>query len=645
MAYNYSFEIAAALVMLVILLHFFIYRQFPMARTGIFGAYVGVSLAGCLCNIASSLGCAYPYSLPLWANHVLVVLVFLLEASSCYLFFIYSLLICDRDDRWQKKLGKIGAIPLFPTIFLILATPFTGWMYYFDADRQYTRSVLGNVGYYLILGYVLAEVLLLLSNRRKIRRNNRVIIMLYSLLMFVGFGIQLYSKELLLDGITKAVVILLIYVSMQSPGSLVDSVSDRYNELAFRIVVEEKIRRRQRFAVLCLHLNKFNNISAVIGYKNVDRIIEQVGRFLAQTGGEENTYRTESHVFSLILPPDQEKVTEVVHKIQERFLQKWKAGNLDLLLNANIVTACSPEHFESISEMNALRDYMMEYAKTKGTNSLVVADGEVKKNYLRLDSVERAINKAIENNSLEVFYQPIYSVREKKMVAAEALARLHDEVLGNISPGEFIPIAEKNGTIIELGKQIFEKCCRFIAEELVPHPELEISSIHVNLSVVQCIQPDMSEQFIRIIEKYNIPPGMLNLELTERITLGATELMQAHMRKLDAYGVRFALDDYGTGSSNCAYLIDYAFGMVKFDKQMMDSYFENETAHKILSNEFRTLKELGIDIVVEGIETEEQVKRLKEAEMNYIQGFYFAKPAPMEQFLELIRTRKQEEKA
>lgn len=172
--------------------------------------------------------------------------------------------------------------------------------------------------------------------------------------------------------------------------------------------------------------------------------------------------------------------------------------------------------------------------------------------------------------------------------------------------------------------------------------ELGIKSIHVNLSVVQCIQSDMAEQLIQIMEKYKVPPEMLNLELTERITLSATDLMRAHMKKLSTHGVKFSLDDYGTGSSNCAYLIDYAFPMVKFDKKMMDSYFENQTAHLILENEFMTLKKLGIVIVAEGIETKEQVDRLKEINMNYIQGYFFAKPAPAAEFIKLVREKNSE---
>ncbi len=639
MIFVYEFEIAALVFMTIFLLHFLVHRQLPLMRTRLFLAYLISSMAGCAVNILSSWGCANTDKMPLWLNQALAFLFFVLETVCCYIFFWYTIQMCGGDGKWKNRMLRAGAIPVFMLAFLIFATPFTGWMYYFDEGKGYVPGVWSSLIYFSVIGYALAELIILIVNRNKIRKTNQVIMVLYSLFMMCSAGMQLYHRELLLNSITRAVVLLLIYVSMQNPGSLVDSVSDRYNELAFRIMVRDKIEHRQSFTVVYLHLYKFNHISAVIGYKNVDSLLEQVGRFFAAVGGEENTYRTQTHEFALIMPAEEAAVEKAVSAVRDRFLQKWKAGNLDLMMRVDIVTASSPEHFESISEMNALRDYLLECAKTKGTGALIMADEGLKEEYRRLNRVEQAISEAIEKDGLEVYYQPIYSMKDKKLVAAEALARLHDEALGNISPAEFIPVAEKNGTIIELGRQIFEKCCRFIADELLPRPELGIRSVHVNLSVIQCIQPDMAEEFIRIIEKYRVPPCMINLELTERMTLDATDLMRTHMKKLGEYGVRFSLDDYGTGSSNCAYLIDYSFGMVKFDKQMMDSYFANESAHIILKNEFKTLKGLGIDIVAEGIETKAQVDKLEEEDMNYIQGYYFAKPAPGQEFLRLIQAQ------
>ena len=151
------------------------------------------------------------------------------------------------------------------------------------------------------------------------------------------------------------------------------------------------------------------------------------------------------------------------------------------------------------------------------------------------------------------------------------------------------------------------------------------------------MQYDMADCFIEIMDRYKVPGNLINLEVTERIALETTELMKCHMDKLKARGVKFSLDDYGTGNSNCEYLIDYSFNMVKFDKRMMDAYFSSDAANVILRNEFRTLKELGMEIVAEGIEKEEQVTKLKEESMDFIQGYFYAKPAPADEFVSLIK--------
>ncbi len=639
--YNYDFELSAMAIMVLVLVHFMVNRQIPIARTKVFFAYLAVSLFTVISDVASSIGCQHANIVPLWLNELFAFCLFLGETLNCYIFYTYVIQVCDKAFEWRKRMLIAGAVPVAVLLLVTVLTPFTDWLYYFDADKVYRQGPLNWLGFAMTFGYIIVEMMILVLNRNKMKMSGKIPIVFYFVLVLIAIVVQYFNREVLLNGIIRTVVILVIYLVAQNPGNLIDGVTGRYNEQAFRAVVVDKLNHGKEFAILQLHLNKFTNISTVIGYKNVDNILTQVGDYLAGLCGEENTYRTESHVFSMILTGDEIGIEYKISVLQARFEQKWRVDNMDLLLYANLVMAKAPNHFESVSEMSALLEYMMEQAKGRGANSLVAADNEIRADFSRLNNVERAIERAIQNNSLEVHFQPIYSVREKRLVAAEALARMTDEVLGNIPPLEFIPVAEKNGTIIELGKQIFEKCCRFIVEELVPHPELGIGSVHINLSVVQCMQPDMAEQLIRLLEIYKVPPGMINLELTERITLGATNLMRTHMQKLGAYGVKFSLDDYGTGSSNCAYLIDYEFGMVKFDKKMMDSYFENSSAFHILDNEFRTLKELGISIVAEGIETAEQVQKLEEVDMNYIQGYFFARPAPAEQFLHVVRKQVQ----
>ncbi len=635
--YNLCFELAAVVVIFVVLLHFLMYRQLPRVGTKVFLAYMLAGAASSVANIVSSIGCDNPENTSAWVTQAATLAVYILTPFCELLFLWYTIRKCEKDEAWRRKALLIGSMPIVCVMVLVLANPLTGFVYSFSDGGVYTVGA-GSILCYLVwIGYILSEFVLLTLFKRHIRRNNRIVIGLYTVIMLCGVGIQLYDRAFLVGGFARALVVMLVYVSMQNPGRLLDDVSNVYNELAFRNVVNEKLVNGQSFAVLHLHLNKFNGVSADIGCRNTDLLLRSVGHFLLDVGGESNTYRTETHVFAMVLKADKKSVEEKAKQIRNRFFEKWKAGDKEVLLYANTVVTYSGEHFESVSQMDAFRDYLFKYAKQKGTNALVYADESLKQKHLRENSVEHAVYRAIEQNSIEVYYQAIQSVSEERLVGAEALARLHDKELGWIPPLEFIPIAERNGAIVELGKQIFEKVCIFIAEKLMPNPHWGIDSIRVNLSTVQCMQYDMADCFMEIMDRYEVPGKLINLEVTERIALETTELMKCHMEKLGARGVKFSLDDYGTGNSNCEYLIDYSFNMVKFDKRMMDAYFSSDAANVILRNEFRTLKELGMEIVAEGIEKEEQVAKLKEESMDFIQGYVYAKPAPADEFVSLIK--------
>ena len=179
--------------------------------------------------------------------------------------------------------------------------------------------------------------------------------------------------------------------------------------------------------------------------------------------------------------------------------------------------------------------------------------------------------------------------------------------------------------------------CRFLKESILPNPLLGIKKVHINISVLQCMQPDMVEQMMPVIEQYHIPPEMLDFEITERAAITAPELMQYHMKKFMKKGISFSLDDYGTGNSNLSYMINFPFQKIKFDKEMVWSYFKNDTAKIVLEHEFEMIRKIGLRIVVEGIETKEQSEAMQKLGIKYIQGYYYGKPMPEEECLEHLK--------
>jgi len=252
--------------------------------------------------------------------------------------------------------------------------------------------------------------------------------------------------------------------------------------------------------------------------------------------------------------------------------------------------------------------------------------------------IEKAIKSAITEHKFEVYFQPIYSVKHKKVMGAEALARLYDDNLGFISPIEFIKIAEKNGDIIEIGKQIFEKVCSFL--ESVDAEKLGIHFINVNLSPIQCINPSLVKTLSAIAAQHGISMDMFDFEITESM-IEDYEAIQFTIAGLRAKGAELSLDDFGTGAANLTSLMNFPIHVVKIDMTFTRSYFNGKA--DFLPDLLKLFKHADIAIVVEGIETKEMMEKMKILGCDYEQGYFFSKPLPPDNFIEYMKGINQQE--
>jgi EAL domain-containing protein (putative c-di-GMP-specific phosphodiesterase class I) len=266
---------------------------------------------------------------------------------------------------------------------------------------------------------------------------------------------------------------------------------------------------------------------------------------------------------------------------------------------------------------------------------MTVIDGaRVLKKDRREGEILHILKAAVRNGSFEVYYQPIYSVKKKCYSSAEALIRLKDDQMGYISPEEFVPIAERHGLIIEMGAFVFREVCRFFSQERLW--ERGIEYIDVNLSVVQCMQENLHEQLVAVMDEYELPYHCINLEITETAAVLSTESLRNNMNRLMEKGVNFSLDDYGTGFSNTASIIEYPFHTIKLDKSMLWSAADSEKAMSALEHMIAMIKSMHMELICEGVETYDQATMLENMGCDYFQGYYFSKPVNSEAFLEVL---------
>lgn len=425
---------------------------------------------------------------------------------------------------------------------------------------------------------------------------------------------------------------------MQNPGELLDPVTGIGNERALQLKMRQIVNRgskHERF-IITFDIRQFHHMNMVFGVENCNLLLEEIGRYLYQLVGRFQVFQDRGDTFSVIVDTP-ERSRDIIHQIEQRLSEEWKIKESHMTVEAVIINQHWPGDFSTVEDFFSMREYMLSTAKKSGAKSVVEADEKLLAVFHRRRQVEIAIRRAIQKRSVQVYYQPIFSLKEKRIVSLEALIRMEDEEFGFISPEEFIPLAEKNGSIIQIGEIVLEQCCKFLAKHVLSNTSLGIKTVQINISVVQCMKQDLKESIIPILNWYHIPPSMITLEITESTAISAPALMLRHMKELGELGITFAMDDYGSGNSNCSYLVKFPFKEVKIDKEMTWAYFRNETAKIVLENEIKTMKMLGIPVVVEGIENAEESEIMEKLGVEYIQGYYYGKPLQEKECLRYIR--------
>ena len=290
----------------------------------------------------------------------------------------------------------------------------------------------------------------------------------------------------------------------------------------------------------------------------------------------------------------------------------------------------------SFRETNDLFHFLTFVRNRYGNDKskVFLADEAVIMKFRERTLIESKIREALEEDRVEVFLQPIYSNEEKAFTSAEALVRIREKDGNLLPPGVFIPIAEQSGQIVELGDRVFEKVCEFLNGADVKG--LGLHYIEINLSVVQCEMVDLADRLISMIEKYDVNPAMINLEITETASINAKAILEENMRKLIRYGFTFSLDDFGKGESNLMYVVEMPVSIVKLDYDMSKAYFNSKKAKHVVKAVVSMAHDMDMKLVAEGIETEEEVEDICKEGIDYVQGYYYSRPLPVKEFITYI---------
>lgn len=426
-----------------------------------------------------------------------------------------------------------------------------------------------------------------------------------------------------------------------------DTMTGLYNRNYFIQSLNEFILRAKTqndlVSVLFIDIDDFRKINDSMGMLVGDELVQQLGSVLKNFTINSNIIAAHfnSDIFCMAIynPLGECSSDNIAKQINERLKRPFKLSNgVDLSITVCIGIAEYPEAAQGVLELINCAEIVMFKCKSVGKNMVKYFDIPILNDFIQNARLDTRLKEAVlTENNFTLQYQPQFYTGNQKLRGVEALIRWKDSDNRMISPNVFIPIAEKNGTIIPIGNWVLEESIRQYSEWRNLYSEPLIMSI--NISALQFMREDFEEKLISLIRKYNVEPQYIEVEVTESVLIEDIGVVTRKLKHLREFGIRVSIDDFGTGFSSLAYLKELPIDTLKIDKQFIDTILTDSPTRIITESIIRMVKTLGYEAIAEGVEEKQQYEYLHTIGCDAIQGYYLGKPQSVKDIEKLLKNR------
>ena len=560
---------------------------------------------------------------------------FMLHAMIPPLVLVYVNVVTGASTRYGRVKRIIYELPLIVAEATLFLNPFLHWFFYYDENREFCRGYAEST-LYLSAGFYLTVCLFtLVYTWKAVVMNRRIAIIYFFTVCIAGILVQLFFLDVKAELFAESVGLLGIMIAVETEDDRIDVDTGFYNRRALQLDLNNYLVNKRELWVMCIKVTNADIIPRVTGSENVDILSTLMSDYLRTKISRSYIYNMNPQTFVLtILDKDEEAVKSLATEILVRFDMPWTINDNEYLLKAVIMFADVPKRLPSSADAF----YMADSPVPEGNDKKILCGSDL--NYLlRRSAIQNAIVNGLKKDSFEVYYQPTFNLSDGSLHGAEALLRLDDETIGRIPPYEFIPISEQMGLVDVLDTFVLGEVCKLLSTEL--KNDTSIEAINVNLSVLQCMKPGFVQSIDKEADKYGIDRSRINFEITESVAASDYDQLSQIVSELKRSGFRFSLDDYGTGYSNVMSVFSMDLDIIKIDKSILWTAVDHELGRILLENTVRMIKQMGRKVLVEGVETKAQLDLLRDVGVDYLQGFYFSRPLPRDEFLALVANEKQ----
>lgn len=434
----------------------------------------------------------------------------------------------------------------------------------------------------------------------------------------------------------KERLILLFVIDDMSKEQRTDSVTDLLNREGFILKAEEVIYNHpeQEFAILYYDIQRFKAINDLFGYSTGDDVLRKTAQIFQSSFLKPLVFaRMEADHFSMLVDVKNlqpEALPELLHYV-------YQIENISIDIHGICGIYYVPVHSElRIIDMCDRAKLAKSHIANQYIKPYAIFDEPMMKDYEQKSIALIHLDNAIKKKEIQVYYQPIYNTMTEKIVSAEALVRWHSPENGTILPGKFIPALEESGYISRLDEYVHLCIQDFLEQRNAAG--LPLVKIAMNLSRMDLMNQHLMDTILTSVSESKFPEGYFNYELTESAYTSISDAGTRFLSELRKHGARVLMDDFGSGASSFSTIRDYNFDIIKLDKEFIHNYNSDKKNISILITLIELAHRLDMKVVAEGVETKEQVEFLRKYGCDFIQGFYYSKPLPQEEFEKLLET-------
>ncbi len=543
----------------------------------------------------------------------------ILLVTQGYCSFLYACL--DIAIRHRYRIVRIFSLTVyFVGTALIIALPID---YYMDGRLVYSYGPATLCAYVMAAIYISIIFVFTLRNRSIMPHRRVIALFTWQGTWLVAAMVQFIFKDVLLISFASAFGMIILYSQLENPNEHIDRMTGLFTQNALSLYLNDRYKYSDSFAFYTARIKYLAPFTELDIRRNA--VIRSARGFLAL--GKEPIFRIGDDMFCIVYDSS-ERAYKKLLEIKAR-----ADGVTDIPVEAKFIYF--PDS-RILSGTDEVFDFIHHYDDSP--EDIVVCSEDLVQKIRNRKDIYNLIETALRDDRITVHYQPIYNIAEGRFTSAEALVRILKEDGTMVHPCDFIPVAEENGQIIRLGIRVFEKVCEFLA---TGEPQrLGIDYIEVNVSVAQFDHENPAGFVRNNIDAYKLDPGTINLEITETADNELLHLLLLNMEKLIKMGVSFSLDDFGTGRSNLDYFVNMPADNIKFDMTFTQGYFKNDRIKHVMKGMVSIVHDMKMKIVAEGVETKAQYDAMVKLGIDYIQGYYFSKPIPAQEFLDFLKSRR-----